>query len=194
MSVYWDRMVLAKSTLSAASQHYEQLDPKIISAIKSIYLILLVFSRVSFIILLINCFPVAYCVLFDASARKSEIHSTMIDKCVQARRPRRSSLKQQEQREFQEVVQVSPPFLVSHQGNVQHLERKDSSIIVNEDMYHDKSRLGVQMDKCTEIVHVSSPYLVDSGQPQNEPDDKHNLAENDDDDDTGDELVIQQQQ
>ena len=37
---------------------------------------------------------VAYCVLFDSSSRKSEIHSTMIDKCVQARRPRRSSLRQ----------------------------------------------------------------------------------------------------
>lgn len=35
----------------------------------------------------------AYCMLFDSSVRKSEIHSTMIDKCVQSRRPRRSSLK-----------------------------------------------------------------------------------------------------
>lgn len=35
MSVYWDRIVLARSTLSASSQHYEQLDPSIISAIKS---------------------------------------------------------------------------------------------------------------------------------------------------------------
>ena len=34
--------------------------------------------------------------LFDGSSRKSEIHSTMIDKCVQARRPRRSSLRQME--------------------------------------------------------------------------------------------------
>ena len=35
MSVYWDRMTLARSTLSASSQHYEQLDPNTISAIKS---------------------------------------------------------------------------------------------------------------------------------------------------------------
>ena len=34
MSIYWDRATLAKSTLSASSQHYEQLDPTIVTAIK----------------------------------------------------------------------------------------------------------------------------------------------------------------
>ena len=140
------------------------------------------------------CSDLAYCVLFDSSARKSEIHSTMIDKCVQARRPRRSSLKQQDvhlQRDLQEVVQVSPPFLVSHQGDGQHLERKDSSIIVNENVYNEKGRLGVQIDNCTtEVVHVTSPYLM-----ENPSDNKHSSVEDDDDDDddASDELVIQQQ-
>ena len=35
MSVFWDRNTLARSTLSASSQHYEQLDPSTVSAIKS---------------------------------------------------------------------------------------------------------------------------------------------------------------
>lgn len=35
MSIYWDRITLARSTLSASSQHYDQLDPNTISAIKS---------------------------------------------------------------------------------------------------------------------------------------------------------------
>ncbi len=35
MSIYWDRSTLARSTLSASSQHYEQLDSNTISAIKS---------------------------------------------------------------------------------------------------------------------------------------------------------------
>ena len=35
MSVFWDRSTLARSTLSASSQNYEQLDPQIVSAIKS---------------------------------------------------------------------------------------------------------------------------------------------------------------
>ncbi len=37
MSIYWDRKILARSTLSASSQHYEQLDSGIISAIKSMF-------------------------------------------------------------------------------------------------------------------------------------------------------------
>ena len=35
MSVFWDRRTLAHSTLSASSQHYDQLDPNIVTAIKS---------------------------------------------------------------------------------------------------------------------------------------------------------------
>ena len=35
MSVFWDRNTLARSTLSASSQHYEQLDPGTVAAIKS---------------------------------------------------------------------------------------------------------------------------------------------------------------
>lgn len=46
--------------------------------------------------------------LFDSSVRKSEIHSTMIDKCVQSRRPRRSSLKRMDYHE----VKISPTLLV----------------------------------------------------------------------------------
>jgi hypothetical protein len=135
MSVYWDRMVLARSTLSAASQHYEQLDPKIISAIKT------------------------YCVLFDSSVRKSEIHSTMIDKCVQARRPRRSSLKQlevqlpQHSDYKQEVVHVSPPSYVLN-CNVQHSGRKDNFAEDNHGMQ--ESPYQIKDGKCTEIVQVSS--------------------------------------
>lgn len=35
MSIYWDRVTLARSTLSASSQHYDQLDPNTVTAIKS---------------------------------------------------------------------------------------------------------------------------------------------------------------
>lgn len=52
--------------------------------------------------------PAAYCVLFDNSVRKSEIHSTMIDKCVQSRRPRRSSLKRLDYQE----VKISPTLIL----------------------------------------------------------------------------------
>ena len=75
-------------------------------------------------------FSLAYCVLFDNTARKSEIHSTMIDKCVQARRPRRSSLKQQEhlsrELNYQEVTHVSPPFMVTTQS--QQNDREDNRV------------------------------------------------------------------
>lgn len=115
MSIYWDRATLAKSTLSASSQHYEQLDPTIVTAIKcrcyNSYVCYKMFplhalshqwswcncQTLNILSISLSVFHVAYCVLFDNTARKSEIHSTMIDKCVQARRPRRSSLKQQEQ-------------------------------------------------------------------------------------------------
>ena len=63
---------------------------------------------------------IAYCVLFDSSARKSEIHSTMIDKCVQSRRPRRSSLKQAEHGDAElhyHKVHISPSVLVEGQHN-----------------------------------------------------------------------------
>lgn len=99
MSVFWDRHTLARSTLSASSQHYEQLDPSIVSAIKSRFYVLKVNLFCCFVIF------TAYCVLFDKTVRKSEIHSTMIDKCVQSRRPRRSSLKRLD---YQQELKLSP--------------------------------------------------------------------------------------
>ena len=163
MSVYWDRMILARSTLSAASQHYEQLDPKIISAIKSKLNNKIKYYYYNHI--------VAYCVLFDGSARKSEIHSTMIDKCVQARRPRRSSLKQQESMtpRLQQVmdigtigrslmttsVPVTPP-----PAPPQYIV---SQIIEGKEQYHIEgagTTSGIQQQP--EVVHVTSPYQFTS--------------------------------
>lgn len=121
----------------------------------------------------INYFCVAYCVLFDGSARKSEIHSTMIDKCVQARRPRRSSLKQQQQQETSRLQQVmdlgttgrplvtgsisttpppAPPQYIVNQ------------VIGGKEQYHieGSSRASSGILKHTEVVHVASPYQFTS--------------------------------
>ena len=74
------------------------------------------------------CAHAAYCVLFDSSARKSEIHSTMIDKCVQSRRPRRSSLKQVEHGDPElhyHKVHISPVSVLVEEQCSQEIDKDE---------------------------------------------------------------------
>ena len=90
--------------------------------------------------------------LFDNSSRKSEIHSTMIDKCVQARRPRRSSLRQLEQVAGNKVEYAEIGTHLPHNVTVHQPRQEDGPTLM---LYHQ------QQDKAIPTTLTLPPETKD---------------------------------